>query len=410
MKNVVLIIKHEIQTTLSKRSFWVMTFIFPVAILGLNFGTQIIAQRTIDERVDPIPTGDQPADILPIGYIDNSGIVQHIPPQIPDWLLINFSDETSAHTALRSGEIERYFVISADYLESGIIIQVESQFTLMADMNAGIVQHLLTYNLLGDETLTAIHYAPVTQVHGFALAPTAPSDESDEMTSFLVSFAVLFIFFLVITMSSSYMLQSVTQEKENRTAEVLLISLRPRDLMLGKLLGLSAVALFQMFIWLGAGYFLLERGTEFFETTASITLPAGFFVWAILYFFLGFLLYSSLMGAVGTLAPNVREAGSITIIILAPLMLPVLLNFIFINEPDGLLATIFSLFPLTSPVAMITRLVSGQVPFWQPAVGLVALAITTYLAVLVSARFFRSDTLLSSDAFTWKKVIAALRS
>jgi ABC-2 type transport system permease protein len=386
-----------------------MTFLFPAAILALNIGTQIMAERSLPKRNDTIPIGDQTTDMLPIGYIDKSGIIQRIPAQIPAWLLKSFKDEASAQEALRSREIERYFVISADYIESGSILQVELQFNLMAEMNANIIQHLITYNLLGDETLTAIHFAPVTQVHSFALEPSAPPDERDESSTFLVSFAVLFIFFLVITMSSGFMLQSVSREKENRTAEILLLSLRPRDLMLGKILGLSTVALMQMAVWLGAGYLVLERGSDIFETATSISLPSEFFIWAILYFFLGFLLYGSIMGAIGTLAPNAREVGSITMIVLAPLMLPVLLNVTFINAPHGPLATTFSLFPLTAPVAMVTRLVSGQVPIWQISVGLLGLVITTYLVILLSARFFRADTLLSSGAFEWKKVLSTLR-
>jgi ABC-2 type transport system permease protein len=407
MTNVFIIIKHEILTTLSKRSFWVMTFLFPAAILAMNFGTQIMAERSLPDRDDIIPNDDQPADMLPIGYVDQSGIIQQVPPQIPEWLLNVFSDEASAQEALRAGDLERYFVISADYIQSGSILQVESQFSIMADMNADIIQHLITYNLLGDETITAIYFAPVIQVESFGLDPTTPTDTDDDST-FLVSFAVLFVFFLVITMSSGFMLQSVSREKENRTAEVLLLSLRPRDLMLGKILGLSAVALLQMGIWLGAGYLMLERGSEILDIAASLSLPSGFFIWAILYFLLGFLLYSSLMGAIGTLAPNARDVGSITMIVLSPLMLPVLLNVVFINDPDGYLATIFSLFPLTSPVAMITRMVAGSVPLWQTSLGLASLAITTYLVVLLSARFFRPDTLLSSEAFTWKKALSIL--
>lgn len=406
MTNVSLIIKHEIRTTLSKRSFWVMTIIFPIAILALNFGTQIIAQRSIPEPEDMIPGRDRIADMLPIGYVDRSEIIQQFPAQIPQGLLINYPDEPSALSALRDGKLERYFIIPTDFIESGSIIQVEPQFTVMVDMDASLIQYLITYNLLGDEARAEVLAVPVIQVEGFALEPTTPA-ETDDMSTFLVSFAVMFIFFLVITMSSGFMLQSVSREKENRTAEVLLISLLPRDLMLGKILGLSIVALFQMSIWLGAGYLVLDRGSDLFEVVATITLPASFFIWAILYFFLGFLLYGSLMGAIGTLAPNAREVGSITMIVLTPLMLPVLLNFTFINDPDGPLATAFSLFPLTSPVAMVTRMVSGNVDLWQSALGLFALAITTYLTILLSARFFRADTLLSSGAFEWKRVFTA---
>ncbi|MEZ4634754.1 MAG: hypothetical protein R2856_07225 [Caldilineaceae bacterium] len=81
----------------------------------------------------------------------------------------------------------------------------------------------------------------------------------------------------------------------------------------------------------------------------------------------------------------------------------------FITQAPGTLAVALSLFPLTSPPSMIARLASTDVPFWQPAVGVVGLAITTYLAILLSARFFRADTLLSNAAMSWGNLFRAVR-
>jgi ABC-2 type transport system permease protein len=223
-----------------------------------------------------------------------------------------------------------------------------------------------------------------------------------------VPFAALFIFFFVITTSSGFMLQSVSKEKENRTVEILLLSLRPRDLMLGKVVGLGVVALLQMAIWLGGSLFALDRSATL-GIAASVELPPGFVAWALAYFVLGYLLYASALGAIGALAPSAREGTQFTFIALLPLMIPLWLSTAFSESPNGTLATLFSLFPLTAPTSMITRMAAGPVPVEQLLVGLAGLAVTTYVFVLLAARFFRADTLLSSNALNWRRIVAELR-
>jgi ABC-2 type transport system permease protein len=87
-----------------------------------------------------------------------------------------------------------------------------------------------------------------------------------------------------------------------------------------------------------------------------------------------------------------------------PLMIPLWMNTVFIQDPHGDIATFLSLFPPTAPLAMVTRLAAGGVPIWQPAVGLAGLTIMTYFFVLLSARLFRADTWLSSESLNWRRI------
>jgi ABC-2 type transport system permease protein len=98
-----------------------------------------------------------------------------------------------------------------------------------------------------------------------------------------------------------------------------------------------------------------------------------------------------------------REGSQLTFVVLLPLMLPLALNAAFVRAPDGPLTTLLSLFPLTAPTSMITRLVVSEVPTWQPVAGLLGLAATTYLFVLIAARFFRAETLLSTAPLRWPR-------
>ena len=158
--------------------------------------------------------------------------------------------------AVRSGEISGYFLVPADYLRSGSAVLVTPELSLMtAGDRSGQLDYVLRYNLAGDANLASLLRDPTPAVVATSLAPAPSAAETTQRgpaASFL-PVAVMFILFFVITMSASYMLQSVVKEKENRTAEVLLVSLHPRDLMLGKVIGLGFLALGQMAIWLVGG-------------------------------------------------------------------------------------------------------------------------------------------------------------
>jgi ABC-2 type transport system permease protein len=408
MRNIWLVIKHEIRNTIGKPSFWITTFLLPAVIMVFTFGTQFLSQRMVEREEDVLASAEQ-GNALAIGYVDQAGLITQLPPGIPETLVKAFTDEASAHAALLDGQLREYYVISADYVATGDLLAVEKDFAPLSNIGSGnIFQYVVSFNLVGDEMVARRVANPIANLETTALAAQDTTADADYGTRFMVGYGVLFIFFFVLSMSSSFMLRSVSREKENLTVEVLLVSLRPRDLMLGKVLGLGLVGLLQMGIWLGGSLLTMQRGGSMLETFgitfSQITLPPGFVVWGLFYFVLGYILYASALGAIGALAPNARETGQFTYIVMVPMMIPVLLSNAFVESPNGVLATIVSLFPLTAPTAMLPRLASGGVPFWQPVVSLVLLAATTYLFVLLAARFFRADTLLSSASMSWARV------
>jgi len=411
MRNITLVIKHEIISTITKPSFWLTTFVLPVFIMVTTFGSQLIG-REVFETEEPFAesAGNGP---VAIGYVDQANLIAHLPEGVPPALVQAFPDEASAQMALEAGELRQYYLIPADYVETGALFVIDKDFAPMGNFpTAELFEYILNYNLLGDSALASRVSDPVAGLQITALKPETTGSE-DFDTRFVIGYGVLFIFFFVLTMSSSFMLRSVSSEKENRTVEVLLLSLRPRDLMLGKVLGLGTVALLQMGIWLGGSFFTLDRGGSLLASLGvmldNITFPPGFLVWVAIYFLLGYLLYASLLGAIGALAPSARETGQFTFIAMLPLMLPLWMNTVFIEAPNGVLATIISLFPLTAPTSMLPRLVTGGVPLWQPIVGSVMLAAATYAFVLIAGRFFRADTLLSSASLSWGRIAAEFK-
>lgn len=410
MRNTSLIIRHEISTTLRRRSFWLTTFLLPAFVLVLSLGSQSLARSSLATGgSNPLFKGALSAS-QPMGYVDQAGVIQNIPERPADrksWRagpLQAYPDQAAAQAALEAGQISRYYVVASDFMTTGNVVVVDGDFSVFNSLeNNDYFEYALRFNLASDAQLALLLDDPTASLKSQAVVPPHNA-KTDDFAGFGVPMAVLFIFYFVITMSSGFMLQSVSKEKENRTIEVLLLSVRPRELMLGKVLGLGVVALVQVAVW-GGGGLLVGGGLP----GGSLDLSEGFIVWALSYFVLGYLLYSSLMGAVGAIAPSAREGSKFTFLVMIPLFVPLILNSALIEAPNGPLSVFLSLFPLTSPVAMLARLAATSVPIAQLLLGLALLAITTYALVVLASRFFRADTLLSFNALNLRTVLHVLK-
>jgi ABC-2 type transport system permease protein len=402
MRNTLLVIKHEIVSTLSKPSFWLMTVLFPLVVIGMQLGGQSAASDFAEEREADITPGNQA-----IGYVDEAGLIEIIPEFIPLQLFLVYPDEAAARVGLENGDISGYYLIPSDYVASGELVLVTAEYNPLINLGNDLIEYVLTVNLTGDEAAAQLVSNPLGQATTVALAPEGGA-ETEGPLAFAVPYATLFIFFFIISTTSGFILQSVAKEKENRVVEVLLVSLRPRGMMLGKVVGMGVVGLLQMALWVSGGIFALSQSGAS-ELTSALELPPGFVVWALLFFVLGYLLYSSVMAGLGAMAPTMREGQQFTFLVLLPLMIPVFLMNAFIQTPNSALVTFLSLFPLTSPVSMITRLILVSVPIWQLVLSLLLLALTSYLVAVFAARLFRAQTLLSGATLTRQRVWQVLR-
>ncbi len=419
MHNVLLVIRHEITKTVSRPSFWLTAFVFPLIIFAFTFGSQLLAQGMLDSdgEVDILPgiLGEaRETEPRPIGYVDLARVITQLPEGFPSEAVVPFADRAAADVALADGHVNQYYVVPTDFIKTGELQLIQARFSPLQQLGTSPFEYILTYNLVEDANVAARLLNPMARIErqSVSVPDEAVPEAARDLAVAIVPTAMLFIFFFVLTMSSGFVLKSVSSEKENRVVEILLLSLRPRELMLGKIVGLGAVALLQMAVWMGAGLLVLGQGLPVAGLAAmplSGLLPPGFIVWVVLYFLFGYLTFASLLGALGTLAPNMREGSQFTFVVLLPLMIPLWLNYAFVEAPNGPLVTVLSLFPLTSPVSMVARLAATSVPLWQVLGSLLLLGATTYGFVLLSARFFRSDTLLSGESLSVRRIARELR-
>ncbi len=411
-----LVAGFEFKSTVARRSFWLMTFLFPLLILVLSFGNTLfgdLGEGGLEDALAPAASAAQ-------GYVDQAGLIEELPPDVPPQALVGFASLEAAAAALERGDISGYYVIPQDYVDTGALVLVQEEFQPLSPSAGGpLIEYVLDYALTADVRVAAALVDPAPEVEvrvaGAAAETKGAQPSEDEPTRASVStvadyvpIGVAFVLFFVIVTSSSFLFQSVTREKENRTAEVLLVSVRPRDVMLGKLIGLGGAALVQIVVWMGGSLLVLWRVVGI-PDLASVGLTASLLLWLVTFVILGYVAYGSILTALGALVPSQREGSLLMFVVLVPLMVPLWLNFALIEDPEGALPVALSLFPLTAPVAMTTRLAAGYVPLWQPLIALAGLALTAYLFVVLGARVFRAGTLLSSESFSWRRARHAAR-
>jgi ABC-2 type transport system permease protein len=394
-------------TILTSKSFLFALFGIPLISTVIFGAASAIGQNS--QASEMVSALFQASDKLSTeGYIDQSGLIQNIPADIPPSALEAYGDEATAQQALAAGEISAYYLIPSDYVETGRLYYIRPDFNpLSAQGQSYIMRRVLKVNLLDGDTRLVDRLANPMRLEVKALSPE-PQREQDNPLTFFLPYAVTIIYYIIILGAASLLLTSVTKEKENRVVEILMASVTPRQLLAGKIVGLGAVGLMQTVLWVGTGYGLLRLSGRTFSLPASFQLPPSFLVWGLIFFLLGYAIYASLMAGMGALVPNLREAGQATFVVILPLIIPMMLISILIEEPNGALATTLSLIPLTAPVAMMTRLAAGSVPWWQPAVSSVLMALTAFLIVRAVAGMFRAQTLLSGQAFHLGRFFKAL--
>jgi len=396
MNKTWLIMKAEIRTTLGRKTFTLFAFGLPV-LLGIIALVMMVVNRDagISDIVEQIETPQQQVE----GYVDPGNLIQEMPENVPDDWLQSFSDEAAAQQALAAGDIEGYYVIAADYLQSGDVTYIRQTFDpLSGSAQSQTIEWILLFNLAGgDLSLASALWQPLN-LEMTSLAP--PSEDEFENNWFVEMMPTLMtlILYMVILIAASALIAAVAEEKKNRVMEILLSSVTVNQFIGGKILALGFLGLLMFLAYVGIMWMVARFGGQPLNIPQGFELPSNLIVWASIFAVLGYAMYGSLMAGLGALAPDVKDTRSTSVLLMAPMILAYMFNIIVIEVPNGALAIILSLFPLTSPVSMISRMTATTVPLWQLALAGLLQLLTALLIVRLVARLFRAQILLSGAA------------
>ncbi len=405
------IARHEYLTSIRRTGFIVMTAIIPALGLIVLILTAILP-----------PWGDAVADWLqrqfdvgrkPVGVVDRSGYFTPLLPEYRESFIL-YEDPEAAEAALRADKLQVVLIIGEDYLETGRIMALTREsFGEAAIADSDRVRSFLVTHLLAnrvDPALARRAADPTEDLQLRIISGTGEERGGGMLFTFLVPYFLALFLIMTIFSSSGHLLQSVAEEKENRIVEIIISSVRPTELMAGKVLGLGALGLTQVLIWLGSAWGFTGGMATVLAMAGRVGIPARVFILGVVYYLLGYLLYAVLMAGVGALGTTMREsqqlAGIFSFIAVIPYMLA---SFVMVN-PNAPVVRAFSFFPLTAPTMMMLRIPLGEVPWVDIAGSIGVLLLSIPAALWFGAKLFRVGLLIYGKRPTMREIWRILRS
>ncbi len=401
--------RHEFLKTVKRKEFLFMTFIFPVFLAGITLVPALLAGMT--------PSEDQS-----VGYVDMTGFFD-FPREVTNGgfavgpfgeksstiEFVRYEDSPEASRALRAGDISSYIVIPEDFLEAGVIeLYVSEKGVSVPRVNlAADLSDIVVTSLLQDEVNEAVlqRVKDPVNIKLFDIGEGGETSEqgvADILGDLGLPFLTAFLLLFSIFSSSGYLLRGVSEEKEYRVIEVLLSSATPTELLTGKILGLGAVGLLQIVVWVSAVAF----GALY---ALPLSLDPFLLFLAVVYFLFGYLLFASLMAAVGAMTSSLQESQQVAGIFTFAAAAPLIFMQLLLTKPDSPFAVFLSLFPFTSPVAMLVRIGATEVSFYQIAASLFILMLSLHGVIIFSSRLFRAYLLMYGKRPALREILRNMR-
>jgi len=237
-----------------------------------------------------------------------------------------------------------------------------------------------------------------------------PEGATGEIKRFLLPYVFGMLLMITIFVSSSYLLHGVVEEKENRVIEIILSSVTPAELLNGKLIGLCAVGMTQLGVWVVVGLIPLASGIgPVARFLHSLQIPPLTFIASFIYYILGFFLFATLMAGLGLLGNSWKESQQWASVPSFLAVIPVLFIPVIIDAPRGLVSRVLSYVPFTAPVTMMMRISLAEYNWIDLVVSISLLVVTILMVQRLSAKLFRLGSLLYGKRPSLPEVIRWLR-
>ncbi len=420
MKKIILIIKREFLTRVRKRTFIIGTILFPLLYLGLIFGTGYIAEKTKED--------------LNIAMIDESGLFKQElinavsgTDSINTLQLVRVSRET-LKASFDSLGFDGYVIIPATFNwktgidTNSIMVNTKKSFGMGA-INPVEKKLNQIWNKIKHDSLSLDNAKDSILNRTLSLKLNNEKNKNaNAVIASTIGYVCGFLMYFILLLYGSQVMMGVTEEKTNRIAEVVVSSVKPFQLMIGKIIGIGMVALTQFLIWIlcifliynvtkttgsggGAASLMVGKIQEVF-TSVNIPLTIGLFIF---YLMGGFFFYSSLYAAIGSaINEDMREAQSLSFPITMLVIFSIALMTPAIANPSSPVAVWASIVPFSSPIVMMARIpfgVPNTVPIWQLALSMALLIAGFMFTTWFAARIYRTGILMYGKKPSWKEMI-----
>lgn len=419
MKHLKIIIEREYLNKIRNKSFIIMTFVSPLIV---------VAFALIIGFLTDVNSKSNAKDIL---ILDESGLFS---TTFTDTETIHYeylkdkSLQEARAEVLATSKYGLLYIPKEETAQKAFYSEESPSLSLVNELTGALEKTLFQYNLtqkgIDKAEIDSARTKITLQMENFIGEKTS---EFDNVMKIAIGGVAGYLIFMFIIIYGNMIMRSVIEEKTNRIVEIIISSVKPFQLMLGKIIGTSLAGLTQFAIWLVIGGVLFALAPSLFQVdtpTATQAMAAteshseisniitalyhfpfletsGVFL---LFFVGGYLLYSSLYAMVGAMVDNETDTQQFLMPILIPLMLAFYVGmFSVIEEPHGTISVVFSYIPLTSPVVMLMRIPFG-VAWWEVLISLLLLYITFFLVIKIASKIYRIGILMYGKKPTYKEV------
>ncbi len=391
MNRILIIGWHEYKVNVRRLDFIIFTSLVPLLGLVGLLVTLFFGRQAGGALVRMFDSGPEVTAV-----VDQSGRVTPILSQFAE-AYAAYDDEAAARAALEAEKAQRVVVVPAGYPQAGDVKVITADSRFSGAGTAGLRTFFITHLVqeIGDGALRARLIDPFdAQIEYIGERGRASGGMAGEVLSFLVPFMFSILLAVTVFVSSGYLVRSVAEEKSSRVIEIVLSSVTPQQLLAGKVLGLGALGLTQIAVWiasatgLGGGLAVLAGVILPFFTRMEV------FGLALVYYVLGFGVYAVLIAAIGAMGSNYQESQQITGIVIFIAAIPMMLTGVIMTNPDAMLVRAMSWFPLTAPTTMMLRLPLAELPPLDIVVSIAGLLAAIPFVVWIGAKMFRLGMLM----------------
>ena len=434
MKNKIgIIIGREFSERVQKKSFIITTLLTPILMMALILAPMLISGYSEDSAKQVVVVDD--SKIIAQQLTNSEEIVFEQTPLPLELARTEYSDYY-AILHIGSGIVDNP---SDAYLYTNGTAAMGTEMNIAAQLTMAVQKEKMKIYNVEQQVMQQLN----TRVNLQSLK-NSPSEEDAEGSSAVVAsvlaYVLSFILYMFLILYGVMVMQSVIEEKNNRVLEVLVSTVKPFDMMMGKILGIACVALVQILIWIvfiaGVAYFVLPHilpdeilaamdllkqgvpasavgGTEMGMLQAIMMLSnikyiGGIIIWLLVFVFGGFLLYAAMFAAVGSAVDSPQDAQQLQTPIMLPIILALFVMLSVINDPSSDMAFWFSMIPLTSPIVMMAR-IPYEIPMWEVCVSAVLLYATFLIVVWGAGKIYRVGILMHGKKPNIKELLRWMR-
>ncbi len=412
MKQFFTIFKHELAQYFKNKVFVITTLILILAVSGFLFAPRI--GEIINKSKNAESSEEKKSEVLVKS--DNANLEKLLPaiaasfPQQNVKITNDSVDEIKKQ--IKEQSVEFAFVLSSDLKSYTYLANVSA----LQDPNLNTMDNLLK-TLYSHAYLKKhdLNDTQIAEVQNPNITHTIESISEDGTKNFWYAYVMVFVLYMVIMMFGQKVAMSVVTEKTSRAMEVLITSASPVALMFGKILASSVAGIFQITAIFGSAFISYNINKSYFETNAVINtlfnFPASLVGYLLIFFLLGFLIYSFLFGAMASTVSKIEDLSSVVMLIQIIFVagFVVSTNAMTSGDVNSELMKGLSLFPLTSPMAMFTRIAMSEVPGLEILLSVAFLIIATIFIGYIAAKIYRVGVLMYGTKPTLGKIIKAIR-